>query len=222
MLLSAPPMGLGETLDGKDPDGNLTNEDKLGLVHTFPRYPLTGGPNRSKSLLNAKPITAILLRNTSGLTLLPKRLGQLDRTAGHGMVKNVDGYSTTLANFGVVLIDSFLPSTGVVDDDIFWGIISGTAPVLVPLAGADFNGDIALNAPLVSSTGTTTGATTSGRVSNVTFTAATAANTLNGYDGFKMAAGYLGRAMSAKTTGETTAGQDILVDWAIRLFGDMH
>jgi hypothetical protein len=52
----------------------------------------------------------------------------------------------------------------------------------------------------------------------VTFTAATAANTLNGFDGFKMAYGVLGRAMSARTTGETTAGTKILVDWAINIF----
>ena len=69
------------------------------------------------------------------------------------------------------------------------------------------------------SPGDTTGATTSGRVSNVTVTAATAGNTLNGYDGFKMAYAVLGRAMSARTTGETTAGTDLLVDWAINLFG---
>jgi hypothetical protein len=218
MLISAPPMELGQTLDGKDPDGNLTNEDKLGMVHTFHAVTLTGGPNRSKTAKTGRAVTAVLCRNTSGLTLLGKRLGQLDRTAGYAMTKNVDGYSTVLANQGVVLIDPNLPSTGVADDDIFWGIIGGPGLVLVPIAGADFNLDIAVNAPLVSSTGTTTGATTSGRVSNVTVTAATAANTLNGYDGFKMAYAVLGRAMSARTTGETTAGTDILVHWANPLF----
>jgi hypothetical protein len=211
-------MELGQTLDGVDPDGNLTNEDKLGLVLRFGNYPITGGPNRQKSINTRKPITAILMRNTSTLTLLGGLLGQIDRTAGYAMVKNVDGYSTTLANQGVVLIDPFLPSGGVANKDIFWGIIGGPALCNVAIAGADFNGDIAVNAPLVSSTGTTTGATTSGRLSNVTFTAATAANTLNGFDGFKMAYGVLGRAMSARTTGETTAGTKILVDWAINIF----
>jgi hypothetical protein len=219
MQINTPPMELGQVLDGKDPDGNLTNEDKLGMVHTFPCVTLTGGPTRSKGPNTGRAVTAVLLRNTSGLTLLGKRLGQLDRTAGYAMTKNVDGYSTTLANQGVVVIDPNLPSTGVADDDIFWGIISGPALVLVPIAGADMNGDIAVNAPLVSSTGTTTGATTSGRVSNVTVTAATAGNTLNGYDGFKMAYAVIGRAMSARTTGETTAGTDILIDTAINLFG---
>lgn len=220
MLLTSPPMNLGEVLDGKDPDGNLTNEDKLGMVHTFPANTLTGGPARSKTVKTGKPITAILLRNTSGLTLLPKRLGQLSRAAGYAMIKEVDGYSTTLANTHVVLIDDNLPSSGVPDDDIFWGIISGPGLILTPITDTDFNGDIALGARLVAATGTTTGATTSGRVSNVTFTGATAGNTLNGFDGFKMAAGVLGRAMSARTSAETAS--DILVDWANRAFGDMH
>jgi hypothetical protein len=218
MLFAAPPMELGQVLDGKDLDSNSTNEDKLGMVYTFGNYPSTGGPNRAKSIGGGRPITAVLLRNTSTITLLGGLLGQLDRTAGYNMVKNVDGYATTLADQGVVLIDPFLPSGGVANGDIFWGIIGGPALVNVPIAGADFNGDIAVNAPLVSSTGTTTGATTSGRVSNVTFTAATAGNTLNGFDGFKMAYGVLGRAMSARTTGETTAGTKILVDWAINIF----
>lgn len=213
-----PPMELGQVLDGTD-GTNLQHEDKLGLIYTFAKYPLTGGPLRGKSPNTGRPITAILLRNTSGITLLGKRLGQIERGAGYGGTKNVDGYSTTLANKHVVLIDPFLPSSGVGDDDCFWGIVSGPAPVLVPLAGADMNGDIALMAPLVSSTGTTTGATTSGRISNVTFTAATAGNTLNGFDGFNMAYGVLGKALSARTTGETTAGTDLLVDWAIRYFG---
>src|SRR5688572_22178792 len=109
MLISSPPMELGQTLDGKDPEGNLQHEDKLGLCHTFPIYLQTGGPNRSKSIKTGRSVTAILLRNTSGLTLLGKRLGQLDRTAGYAMTKNVDGYSTTLSNKGVVLIDPNLP-----------------------------------------------------------------------------------------------------------------
>lgn len=218
MLFAAPPMELGQVLDGVDPDGNLTNEDKLGMVYTFGNYTPSGGPNRAKAISGGRPITAVLMRNTSGAALLPALLGQISRTAGYGMVKNVDGYSTTLANQGVVLIDPFLPAAGVASNDIFWGIIGGPALVNMPIAGADANGDIAVNAPLVSSTGTTTGATTSGRVSNVTFTAATAGNTLNGFDGFKMAYGVLGRAMSARTTGETTAGTKILVDWAINIF----
>lgn len=207
----APFMELGQTMKGKDADNNLLHEDKLGMIQTFPVQTLTGGPNRSKSVKTGKVIVAVLLRNTAGFALLPKQLAQLDRTAGYGMTKNADGYSTTNNNRGVVLVDSFLPAAGVADDDLFWGIIGGPAPVLVPIAGAGFNGDIAVNGLLVAATGTTTGVTTSGRISN--FTAITADTTL----AVQIAAGILGRAMSARTTGETTSGTDLLVDWAIRL-----
>lgn len=211
-----PPMKLGETLSGTDSEGNLINKDKLGIPYVFYPHKQSGVIRGQKGPLTGKPIVAVLLRNESGGALLGKRLGQLVRTAGYGMTQAVDGYSTTLANKSIVLIDPHLPSAGVADDDIFWGIIRGPALVLLPLAGADMNGDITVNSPLVAATGTTTGATTSGRVSNVTFTAATAGNTSNGLDAFNMAYGCIGRALSARTTGETTAGTDILVDLALR------
>jgi hypothetical protein len=207
----APPMELGQVLDGKDADGNLKHEDKLGMIFTFPAHVMTGGPGRSKTKLTGKAIVAILLRNTSTLTLLGKRLGSLDLTAGYNITKNVDGYSVNNNRPGVVLIDPWLDSNGVADDDIFWGIIGGPAPCLVPMTGAGMNQDIVVGQVLVAATGTTSGATTSGRIS--AFTAITADTTL----AVGIAAGILGRAMSAKTTHQTTAGQDVLVDWAIRL-----
>lgn len=214
-----PPMELGFTLKGTDADGNLINSDKLGQIYTFPNYPLTGGPNRSKSINTAKPIRAMLVRNTSTLTLLGGRFGQLDRTAGYTMNHKIAGYSTTLANKGIVLIDPFLPSGGVANNDICWGLISGTVKVLLPLAASDHTADIAVNDPLVAATGTTTGATTSGRVTHVRFTNATAGETGAPFNAFNMIYGCVGRAMSARTSQETTAGADLLVDLAINMFG---
>ncbi len=210
MLITNLPMNVGETLTGTDADANLIHTDKLGLPYVIPLNRLTNLQRGNKSRLSYKPLIGVLLRNTSGAALLPKRLGQLSRTAGYGMCQNVDGYSTTYANFGVVLIDPYLPSTGVANNDIFWGFIGGQLPVLVPMAGADFYGDIAVNAPLVSSTGTTTGATTSGRISNITLAGQTAATV-----SVQTALGYVGRALSARTTQETTAGTDLLVDLGI-------
>ena len=220
MLISAPPMELGQTLDGIDANSVLTNIDKLGMRHTFPNYPKTGGPTRSKSLTDAVPITAILMRNTSGITLLGGRLGQVERTAGYGMVKNVHGYSTTAGNKAVVLIDPFLPSSGVADKDIFWGLIRGVVKILLPLAGSDHIIDIAVNDALCAATGTTTGATTSGRVTHVRFANATAGGTEAAQSGFNMAYACIGRALSARTSQETTAGADLLVDLNIRVFAD--
>lgn len=214
-----PPMELGQVLDGSDPDGNLTNSDKLGQIYTFPNYLQTGGPNRSKTIQTAKPIRAMLVRNTSTLTLLGGRFGQLDRTAGFAMNHKVNGYSTTLANKGIVLIDPFLPSTGVGNNDIFWGVISGCVKVLLPLVASDHTADIAVNDPLVAATGTTTGATTSGRITHVRQTNATAGETGSAFNAFNMIYGCVGRAMSARTSQETTAGADLLVDLAINMFG---
>jgi hypothetical protein len=210
-----PPMGLGETLKGTDADSNLINTDKLGQIFYFDRK-LTRAANSRDS---GKPIGAVLLRNTSAVVLLGKRFGQLDRTAGLGMNHNVNGYSTTLANKGVVAIDPWLPSAGVAINDIFWGVFSGPALVLLPLVGSDHTADIAVNDPLVASTGTTTGATTSGRVTHVRFTNATAGETGAALNAFNMIYGCVGRAMSARTSQETTAGADLLVDLAIKLFG---
>lgn len=217
-----PPMGLGETLSGTITQGGTTtllNEEKLGMVHVFRAKPYTAtNAVGGKQQYTGKPIVAVLLRNTSGITLLGRRFGQLSRTAGYVMTKEVDGYSTTLANQGIVLIDSYLPSTGVLDDDIFWGIVRGPATVLMPLLGSDHTADIAVNDPLVAATGTTTGATTSGRVTHYRAFNATAGETGAPHQAFRQAYACVGRAMSAKTSQETTAGETnlLLVDFSLR------
>lgn len=218
MLYQEPPFALGTTLKGKDADSNLINADKLGMIFEFPVKDVSGDIRGQKSRKTGRSIRAICLRNESGITLLPKRLVQLTVTAGYYLHQSSDGYATTLGRANIALVDPYLSSTnGVPDDDIFWGIIGGPALVLVPMAGADMNGDITVGSWLCASTGTTTGATTSGRVSNVTFTNATAGNSSNGFDGWRMSVYAVGRALSARTTQETTAGTDILVDFAIRL-----
>lgn len=215
-VLPEPPMDLGETLKGKDADGNLINNDKLGQICYFDYKTSRAASSRS----SGKPIGAVLLRNTSGLTLLGKRFGQLSvAAAGTDMLHVVDGYTAAIAPKNAILIDPYLTSNGVADDDIFWGLFSGPALVLLPLASTAHTADIALNDPLVGATGTTSGATTSGRVTHVRFTNATAGETGAAFNAFNMIYGCVGRAMSARTSQETTAGADLLVDLAIKLFG---
>jgi hypothetical protein len=214
--IAEPPMDLGETLRGtSDVGSTLINEDKLGGIYYFDNK----STRKSAARQTGKPIGAVLLRNTSDLTLLGKRLGMLDLTAGFGMNHNVVGYSNTLARKGVVLIDPYLPSGGVANDDIFWGVFSGPALCLLPLLGSDHTADIAVNDALVAATGTTSGVTTSGRVTHVRFANATAGDTTACFQAFNMAYGCVGRAMSARTSQETTAGADLLVDFSIKLFG---
>lgn len=217
MELSHVPFPLGQTLRGTDDDGALINNEVLGSIHFFYAVERGAADNRgNKTRRVGKKIKAIALRNNSGATLYGKRVAILGSTAGYSGITTVIGYAATLALKGVVIIDEFLATSGVADKDIFWGIIEGPVTVLTPvIAGADFNGDIAVGAQLVAATGTTTGATSCGRVSNVTFTAATAGNTSNGFDGFKMAANLIGSALSARTTGETAA--DLLINAAIKM-----
>jgi len=122
MFFTEPPMKLGETLQGTNPDAStvLINDHWLGQIFYHPTPPaVDGGPRAS-----GRPIKAILLRNTSGTTLYGKRLGQI--VEGVAAINNtVAGYAVASTAARCVIIDSYLPSSGVADDDIFWGIIEG-------------------------------------------------------------------------------------------------
>lgn len=204
------PFELGQTLKGTDADGNLINSEVLGGVFTFNNITTTSPSGGVRKFHTGGPLQCMAIRNRSGVTLYGKRFASLDTAAGLTEVTDVKGYADTLAEPLCVLIDENLATNGVADKDIFWGVIDGVATTLTPETGAAFNGDIAAGAVLVGATAaSSTGSTTGGRVSNVTFTAATAGNTSNGYDGFRMALNTLGTALSARTTGETSA--DLLV-----------
>lgn len=210
MIYNEPPFKLGETYKGKDNDSNLVNDELLGKIYFHPVKGSTDASGRQAGY----PIKAMIVRNESGGALLGKRVVKFTNTAGYSNLKSIDGYATVLATGRHAFLDPNLPSAGVADDDLCWVILEGPTTVLTPIAGADFNGAITVGNPLVNSTGTTTGATTSGRISNVTFTAATAGNTSNGYDAFQCAANILGVALSTRTTSETAT--DLLVHATIR------
>lgn len=203
---AAVPFALGETYSGTDADSNLINNHLLGQVHLHQWINPTADAIRSANdRLSGKQVRAVILRNQVGAAVLPKRMVLLDATAGYDAIEAIDGYGDTLAMDRVVFVDPWLPSAGVADDDLFWGIIGGPTIVLTPAAGAAFNGDIAVGAPLVCATAATTGTSTAGRVSNVTLPGQTGAT-----QAFSMANNCVGYALSARTTGETES--DLLVD----------
>lgn len=207
----SPPFSLGETLKGTQTlDGTTTtiNEKVLGTRCAFEDVNWSSATDRPR-LSNAK-ICAIALRNTSGLTLLPKRFVLVDKTAGRGMLKNADGYAHDINLGPAVLVDPFLPSAGVADDDIFWGLYAGPATCLTPTVAADFNLAIVAGVELVCATGSTSGNSTGGRVSNVTFPGQTGDTAA-----FSAAARMIGWALSSRTTDITNS--DILVNLCVKI-----
>lgn len=195
MLYKDPPIELGQTLPGTDADGNLINDSWLGCVFEIPAQPLGSSQIRgSKKRLVGRTVKAVLLRNESGIKLYGKRLAKLTDTAGYYLLKSVDGYATDLNEVNAVAIDRYIATTGVADDDIFWGILSG--PTVIRLQGAaNAAGTIAVGAKLVSGTGSTSGNSTSGGI---------AANTTPRADSI------VATALSAMNSAST--GQDCLVN----------
>ncbi|MCP9473352.1 MAG: hypothetical protein NNA30_11520 [Nitrospira sp.] len=208
-----PKFELGTTLKGTDGDGNLINDEVLGLVVMFPSWTKVSSlASGARTRQIGSTLKCVALRNTSGTTLYGKRLVQLATTSGLGSVKSFTGYhGPTAAALRVVLLDPFLPSGGVANNDIAWCVLEGVAPGMTPAASGDFNGDISVGAPLVAAGTFGSGSTDhngAGRVANVTMSNITEA--------YRMAAGILGYAVSPRTSGETSS--EILVQWKIPIF----
>lgn len=211
MHTPSPPFALGETLRGKDADGTLINSHWLGMKYTFPMPNPDGDVRGQKSRPTNKTITAIALRNITGAALLGKRIARLTRTAGYSPVESVDQYAISLAERGIVIVDSWLPSAGVPDDYIFWGIIEGPCEVLTPVAGAGFNAtSIAVGDLLVAATGATSNNSDYGRIAGFAL-----ANNTDAAGAFAQARNTVGTALSARTSGNTNA--DLLINAKILL-----
>ena len=208
MIYVDPPFELGSTLQGtKAHDSTkLVNEEVLGKLFYFPYQRLSGSQIRgNKERFTGKKIGAIACRNTSGGALLPKRLARLERTAGYDLMEEADGYSAVEFEKLLVIVDPWLPSAGVADDDIFWGIVSGPAIVQLSLAASADQVVVNVGDPVVAATAATTGATTAGRVRALSLPGTTGAT-----DAFSAAKYTVGHALSAATTADT--GADLLID----------
>ncbi len=199
----APPFGRGETFynGGTIDSNNLGGAQWEGKVWEFEDLDYSKSPG-------AKPARSgrcMIVRNVSGIALLPKRLVSLQTagTDGRFFLGRVDGYTTITAQQGFP-VDEFLTSTGVPNNDLFWVVIDGPATCLTDLAGAGLNvinvGDV-----LVSLTAATSQATTAGRVMTQDLASGVTGATLA-----IQVQNRLGYALSAKTTTQTNG--DVLVD----------
>lgn len=154
--------------------------------------------------LNAGPITARVVRNVSGINLLPGRA--VIYQAGF-QDKRVDGYTNTTAQRAAGIVDPFLPSTGVPNGDLFLIIEDGTVPVRRALSNSaadDAEGDI-----LYAITAATSQATTAGRFTRWVGTFS-AAETTDG-TAFNIQRNAFGLAMSACTTAGTNQLKNVRV-----------
>lgn len=205
-----PPFPRGETFynGGTIDPTNLGGGQMIGKEWVFEDIDLSGGtvgakPNRSNRYIKAR-----IVRNVSGINLLPKRLANLaaTQTDGRHFGDEVDGYSDVSAARCGGVIDEWLPAAGVPTNDLFWLVTAGPTQVLTDLAGAATN-VFNVGTNVVALTAATSQATTAGRVYPQDLTGATS---LLGNQVMNV----IGTALSAATTANTNAGILIeLKDW---------
>ena len=134
-------------------------------------------------------VVAILVRNASGIALLPGRVC-VWKTNNEG--KQVDGYTTTDYAVPAGVVDEWLPSGGVANNDLFWLVVKGPCLVKKSLdANALVKDDY-----VIAITAATSQATTAGRIVSIALQNNATSNT-------SQALNRLGMAMS--TSGTTAA-----------------
>lgn len=187
----------GKTVDASDLPGRAV----LGQMHVFQD---TDPSDETKHRSNGD-VVAIAVRNVSGAALLPKTLVQY-KTDEIG--KEVDGNSNSYSQVVAGVVDDHLPTAGCPDDDICWIIVKG--PCIVKSAYIAMGKLVALNDSVHAHTADSSlkGSTESGRFTCNAAAAATAANAL------LISQNAIGRAMSARTIGETNT--DTLIDLSIK------
>lgn len=199
----APPFGRGETFFNGGTTDTTSGAQHEGKEWVFEDLQWTGTTGAKPARTNRK-VRCKVVRNVSGIALLPKRLCKYKTTSGlYGA--QVDGYCTLDAEDFAGVVDEWLPAAGVPANDLFWIVLEGPTLCLTDLAAAATNSYSAGTA-LISLTAATSQATTAGRVQPVNIANAT---TDNDFNTLNQAMNRIGRAMSARTTNQTNS--DVLV-----------
>jgi len=153
-----------------------------------------------KTKRSNRQVLCQLVRNVSGTTLYSKRLVKW-KTGYEG--KQVDGYTCLDHESAAGVVDEHLPATGVPNYDLFWIAKQGPTLILTSNEG-DAQNVWAAGQPFTALTAATSqGSTTAGRPQP--FAATSTVTSI-----MTIAFNRLGRAMSAKTTANTSA--DLLID----------
>lgn len=190
----------GNTIDTANYDGIPLEGKEYVFEDVDPRAAATS-PGSSPGQRTGRYVRCRIVRNVSGVTLLPKRVVSGQKTAGM-FTKRIDGYTTLTAGDRLGVIDEYLPAAGVKNGDLFWLVVEGPALCLTDIAGGAAN-VINVGDRVVALTAATSQATTAGRVASQDITGAT--SVLGG-----QIENMIGRALSARTTANTNT--DILVD----------
>lgn len=166
-----PPFNLGQTLGVSSTDDG---KHWVGTVKVFPDVDPKTGKVRSGRLKKC-----IAVRNSSGQTLYAKRAVAFSS----GSYTAVSGYTRVTNDVVAGVVDEFLPSTGVVANDVFWVTVEG--PTELVASGQVAVGD-ALAAVTAHTTNATDSAGTGGQGATVSVTVAPQR-------------GYIGRVTSGTT-----------------------
>lgn len=199
-IMTQPPFPIGSVLNDLDDDGSTYLRPELEgmIVQVEDHGPAPTGQNPMARYQGGHRLYMVV-RNVSGVALLPKLLVQFQASAGfYG--KRVIGYTSTLAGRGYP-VDDRLPSTGAANHRLFYICIQGYHLCKVAMQGVD--AVISVGDRLVADTAAaSTHSTTAGRVLSQVLTGATAplANQVQNQ---------IGNAETAKTTNNTDT--DILV-----------
>lgn len=162
--------------------------------------PTGGVATRSK-----RRVLIRLVKNSSGITLKPKRAVRFkEGTLGC----EVDGYTHQIGQGSYAIVDEFLPTGGVRNGDYFWVALRGPTLVKTSTLGTAVN-VISQGSLVVADTAASSqNDTNAGRFRVYDIESPTdAASALANHNKANNA---LGRAQTAKTTGDTDA--DVLVD----------
>jgi ketosteroid isomerase-like protein len=157
-------------------------------------------------LRDGQTVTCRLVRNASGVALLPKRV--VTWTAAY-RGRRVAGYCRVDAEEVAGVVDEHLPAAGCPTDDLFWLCVDGPHLVTMPASAVVdvVEGDVMF--ALTATTAQQTASTTSGRIQPWTGLTSTATASTDGTH-TKRIINALGRAMSAKNSSSTNG--DLLVD----------
>lgn len=143
----------------RTPDSTATTSVAVeGIRKSFKDldYSNTSPSNTSaKSPRSGGDVTCILVRNKSGISLLPGRVC-VWKSGKEGL--QVDGYTAVDSAKAAGIVDEWLPSTGVANNDLFWLVVKGPCLVKKSLdANALVKDDYVIAITAAASTSTTAG-----------------------------------------------------------------